>query len=71
MRFIELYDTENGYDYQVNVNHIVWFTKIEVMESEQRYDFFEDNDIERTLVKLSDGKVIQVSQTVKEIYNAL
>ena len=59
MRFIELYDPENGYDYQVNVNHIVWFTEIKV------------NDIERTLVKLSNGKVIQASQTIKEIYNAL
>lgn len=59
MRFIELYDPENGYDYQVNVNHIVWFKGIEV------------NDIERTVVKLSNGEVIQVSQTVKEIYNAL
>ena len=58
MRFIELYDPENGY-YQVNVNHIVWFKGIEV------------NDIERTIVKLSNGEVIQVSQTVKEIYNAL
>ena len=59
MRFIELYDPENGYDYQVNVNHIVWFKEIEVC------------DIERSVVKLSNGEVIQVSQTVKEIYNAL
>ena len=59
MRFIELYDPENGYDYQVNVDHIVWFKEIEV------------NDIERTIVKLSNGEVIQVSQTIKEIYNAL
>jgi len=59
MRFIELWDPEEGYDYQVNVNHIVWFKGIEVY------------DVERTVVKLSDGKVIQVSQTVKEIYNAL
>lgn len=59
MRFIELWDPENGYDYQVNVNHIVWFKGIEV------------NDIERTVVKLSNGEVIQVSQTIAEIYNAL
>lgn len=59
MRFIELSDPENGYDYQVNVDHIVWLKAIEV------------NDIERTVVKLSDGYTVEVSQTVKEIYNAL
>jgi len=59
MRFIELYDPEEGYDYQVNVDHIVWFKEIEVY------------DVERTIVKLSDGQIIQVSQTAKEIYNAL
>jgi hypothetical protein len=59
MRFIELYDPENGYTYQVNVYHIVWFKQIEVY------------DIERTTVKLSNGEVIQASQTIKEIYNAL
>ena len=60
MRFIELWDYEEaGQYYQVNVNHIVWFKEIEV------------NDIERTIVKLSNGEVIQVSQTIKEIYNAL
>lgn len=59
MRFIELYDPENGYIYQVNVNHIVWFKAIEVY------------DVERTVVKLSDGEEIKVSQTVKQIYNAL
>jgi len=59
MRFIELWDPEEGYDYQVNVDHIVWFKEIEVY------------DVERTIVKLSDGQIIQVSQTAKEIYNAL
>jgi hypothetical protein len=59
MRFIELYDPENGAIYQVNVDHIVWFKQIEVY------------DAERTIVKLSNGEVIQVSQAVKEIYNAL
>lgn len=59
MRFIELYDPENGYDYQVNVDHIVWFKKIVVY------------DVERTIVKLSNGEVIQTSETIKEIYNAL
>lgn len=59
MRFIELFDPENGYIYQVNVNHIVWFKAIEVY------------DVERTVVKLSDGEEIKVSQTVKQIYNAL
>ena len=58
MRFIELGDSEYGY-YQINVDHIVWFKEIE----DFRYD--------GTAVKLSDGEVIQVSQTVKEIYNAL
>ena len=58
MKFIELYDPENGY-YQVNVNHIVWFKEIE----DFRYD--------GTIVKLSDGEEIHVTQTAKEIYNAL
>jgi hypothetical protein len=58
MKFIELYDPESGY-YQINVDHIVWFKEIQ--------DFRCDG----TAVKLSDGEVIQVSQTVKEIYNAL
>ena len=59
MRFIELYDPENGYIYQVNVNHIVCVKAIEVY------------DVERTVVKLSAGEEIKVSQTVKQIYNAL
>jgi len=59
MRFIELYDPENGYDYQVNVDHIVWFKKIEVY------------DVERTIVKLSNGEIIETSETIKEIYNTL
>ena len=58
MRFIELGDSEYGY-YQINVDHIVWFQEIQ--------DFRQDGSI----VKLSDGEVIRVSQTVKEIYNAL
>ncbi len=58
MRFIELYDSEKG-RYQVNVDHIVWFMEIE----DFRYD--------GTAVKLSSGELLQVEQTVKEIYNAL
>ena len=59
MRFIELYDPENGIIYQVNADHIVWFKQIEVY------------DVERTIVKLSNGEEIQATQTIKEIYNAL
>lgn len=64
MRFIELWDPEEGYDYQVNVDHIVWLKKVElggILEQE----------IERTIVKLSDGQEITASQTIAEIYNAL
>ena len=59
MRFIELYDCEEECDYQVNVDHIIWLKSIEIY------------GMEFTVVKLSNGEVIQVSQTVKEIYNAL
>jgi hypothetical protein len=61
MRFIELLDYPNGYDYQVNVDHILWFKAVEI----------EKYDLEITVVKLSDGQIIHTYHTVKEIYNAL
>jgi hypothetical protein len=64
MRFIELWDPEEGYDYQVNVDHIVWLKQVELGE-------ILEQKIERTIVKLSDGQEITASQTIAEIYNAL
>jgi hypothetical protein len=64
MRFIELWDFEEGYDYQVNVDHIVWLKQVELGE-------ILEQKIERTIVKLSDGQEITASQTIAEIYNAL
>lgn len=64
MRFIELYDPEEGYDYQVNVDHIVWFKEVEL-------GGIGEQEIERTIVKLSNGQKITASQTIAEIYNAL
>ena len=59
MRFIELYDPEEGYEYQVNVDHIVWFKQVEF------------DGVEFSIVKLSDGQKIKAVQTIAEIYNAL